>query len=279
MVSDLAFEFEEPEPVEASHLLRVNCCACGTPRSALAAPGQERVARCAGCMGTSVSGGIGNFGYTPAVGYPSHPAPSGDENVCPVCRVTSRKKECNWLRPGAHPAPSVSSRAHWGAEYPSAVLKLAERAREALWEVRQQYARGCGVHGGTGRPLAEADSFALVFYGHPLTDAGAYAVYSGGSWKSINIAGRALGTVTDLDHWLSVGGAVEPLWFEHVQALQLHAEYLKAQVKLRDAEIKKLAGSGVSVESLVLRYELSAEDVIKIIKPKRASGKKGEQGG
>lgn len=114
----------------------------------------------------------------------------------------------------AHPAPAVTSRQPEpeGARYPSAVLKLAERAREAGWQVLQQYARGNGVHGGHGRATAVRDSYALRFGGHPLTHRQAYAVYHGAAWKSIALRGPDLppftgASVTDLAEFLE-----HPLW-------------------------------------------------------------------
>lgn len=144
----------------------------------------------------------------------------------------------------AHPAPTVSSRDGVAGVYPPAVLKMAERAREAGWDVRQQYARGCSMHGSTGRPLAEADSYALIFFGHPLTDAGAYAVYRGGGWKSINIAGRALGSVTDLAQWLAAGGQVATDWFEAVAQRMRDAEQAKKAAPKKAAAGAKRRESG-----------------------------------
>jgi hypothetical protein len=253
-VTDLAWELEEPEPVEASHLMRVTCCACGAPRGALAAAGQELRARCAACIGTSVAVSAELRGqYTPAFGWSARPA------AVPVGL-------------SEHPAPSVSSRDGVGTQYPSAVLKVAERARGAGWKVRPQYARGCGVHGSTGRPLAEADRYALVFHSHPMTDAGAYAVHSGGSWKSVNIAGRALGTITDLEYWLSVCGEVDLLWFEHVRAAVDDAawdtEWLKAHVKGLHAE-------GESAAGLALLFDLPENRVLGMVMPKKSKRESG----
>ena len=108
---------------------------------------------------------------------------------------------------GPHPAPTVSSREGRDAVLcPAAVLKLAERAREAGWEVRLQYAKGRGVHGSTGRPLAEKESFALVFHSHPMTALGAYAVYRGGSWDSCSAGGKLVKGVTPLVAWLEQAG-------------------------------------------------------------------------
>lgn len=277
-MSDLPWEFEEPEPVEASHLVRVTCCKCGARVSALAAPGQERRARCAGCIGTSEAVPAQLLRqYVPAVGYPSHPRASLDESVCPVCRATSPKDKCNWQPAGSHPKPAVSSRDGVEGVYPSAVLKLAERAREASWEVRQQYARGCGVHGSTGRALLEAESFALIFYGHPMTNSGAYAVYRGGSWRSVNIAGMAIGGVSDLLHWLETGGRVngEAHWFQHLRALEEDAVRRVEGIKRRNAEIKKLYAAGVSAGSLVQKYGLSEDQVIKIVTPAKSKKESG----
>jgi hypothetical protein len=136
----------------------------------------------------------------------SKPWPECEHESHYACKPVAEKKAPGVL--GPHPAPAVSSREGvQGTQYPSAVLKLAERAREAGWEVRQQYAKGRGVHGSTGRPLAEKESFALVFHSHPMTAAGAYAVYRGGAWASVNAAGRMLGGVTELEQWLMGAGA------------------------------------------------------------------------
>jgi hypothetical protein len=105
---------------------------------------------------------------------------------------------------GPHPEPVVSSReGRIGGSVPTAVLRLQEKAFEWGWDVRLQYARGRTMHGSTGRPLAEKDSYALIFSGHPMTDAGAYAVYRGGAWDSVNVAGRMVGGVTQLSAWLA----------------------------------------------------------------------------
>lgn len=117
-----------------------------------------------------------------------------------ACKAVVEKKKPGAL--GPHPEPAVSSREGREAQYPSAVLKLAERAREAGWEVRQQYARGRGVHGSTGRPLAEKESYALVLHSHPMTAQTGYAVYRSESWASCVAGGRLVKGVTELVEWL-----------------------------------------------------------------------------
>lgn len=109
---------------------------------------------------------------------------------------------------GPHPEPAVSSRTGGdGGVVPSAVMKLQERAREAGWEVRLQYAKGRAVHGSTGRPLAEKESWALVFHSHPMAGKGAYAVYRGGAWDSVNVAGKLAKGVTPLVEFLENFGS------------------------------------------------------------------------
>lgn len=233
-MGDLAWD-EEPELIEGSFLVMTKCHVCRTAPAACI-PEHVRDAKCLDCaMITNGATDRWDLTVRPRFAGPGSDSQAYGQIGSGAVPSTVERSE--------HPAPSVSSRERMAGTYPSAVLKVAERAREAGWEVRQQYARGCPVHGSTGRPLAEADSFALVFYGHPMTDAGAYAVYRGDSWKSINIAGMALGSVTDLAYWLSVGGAAEALWFQHIRALDEHAEYLKAQAPKAPAK-KKAKESG-----------------------------------
>jgi hypothetical protein len=142
----------------------------------------------------------------------------------------------------AHPEPAVDSRtaAAGGSvhpQYPSAVLRLAEEALEAGWQVHRQYARGRTAHATTGKPLAERDSFALVFHGHPMTDRGAYAVHRGGAWDSVNVGGVMAAGVTELRWWLLAGGQEDPLRAAHGEAL------LEEAARKKRAAPKKVASS------------------------------------
>jgi hypothetical protein len=151
--------------------------------------------------------GGGNPKYVPEIKVKREdaPLPECEHDSHYACKAVAEKTAPAPL--GPHPEPAVSSREGMeGTQYPSAVLKLAERAREAGWEVRRQYARGRTMHGSTGRPLAEKDSYALVFHSHPMTDAGAYAVYRGDAWASVNAGGRVWKGVTLLEQWLLSGG-------------------------------------------------------------------------
>jgi hypothetical protein len=80
-----------------------------------------------------------------------------------------------------YPAPAVSSRDGEAPPFdmPGAVLKLAEKAREAGWEVQVTYARGNPAHGTTGRPTGVAHTLAVRCGGH-ITGRRAVAVYKRG---------------------------------------------------------------------------------------------------
>ncbi len=154
-------------------------------------------------------------------------------------------------------APVVSSRD--GAEpvrWPGAVLKLAEFALEAGWQVRRQYARGVMPHGTTGRQNgAVKDSFAVIMWGWRGRADGvrAYAVYRGTGWDSVCMVreGRgpvAGGSVTDLREWLCVGGAMPDMWWLEVEARALDAVW-RTKFEVKDGRVVKKKAGGRKVES------------------------------
>lgn len=107
-------------------------------------------------------------------------------------------KQYNELVAGVepYPEPVINSRQESAFLAPAPVLKLAEVAREAGWDVRMQYAQGYPPHGSTGLPGALKDSIAVIFGGHPLQPFRAgYACYektasgSAWSWNGIMIQG------------------------------------------------------------------------------------------
>lgn len=116
-----------------------------------------------------------------------------------------------------YPAPLINSRGPMALTFPlpAPVLKLAEFAREAGWDVRMQYAQGYPPHGSTGRPGALKDSIAVIFGGHPLQPFRAgYACYektasgSDWAWDGIVIQGADLPSfsgcgVTELKEFLA----------------------------------------------------------------------------
>lgn len=188
MTMPVEMEIEARE-IPASHLLSVRCTGCGG--RTLAAPGRERLARCATCWGGSVLLPARSMAYTIPVGWP-------------LLRVTLVEQERT-----PYPAPEVSSRddiaALHGVVWPSAVEKLASDGSALAWDVRKQWARGCLPHATTGRPGASEDSFAVCFARDVWT---AWAVYRGGAWKFVWMTGKdlppfGLGGVTDLREWLA----------------------------------------------------------------------------
>ncbi len=224
-MTDVSWEFEEPEPIPASHLLRVRCAHCGRSAAALAAPGQERAARCTNCIGSGVTAPELAGAYTPGR-FIARPVPA---------------EPLAGLDP--HPAPEVSSRDEepGGALYPSAVLKMAQRAREAGWDVVQQYARGAFPHATTGRPTAVRDSYALRMR-HLSTGALAVMVYRDKGWSSVWLRSRhhatwfGLAGATDASAWLLAGGEVEERWYVEIRArveAYAIAKNLKAKASAR----------------------------------------------
>lgn len=210
-----AFEgFREPEPIAASHLLRVGCSVCGPDVPALAAPGRERVARCTACLGQSVSAPAGSMAYTVPVGYPG---------------IRSSVSVDLSGRTG-YPAPVVSSRDEVTVAIgpPGAVTALAADALAAGWLARVQYARGCFPHGTTGAPTMERESFAVAMRRDTW---GAYAVYAGDTWRSVMLWGRELpwfplASVTDLREWLADPGR-GPEWYDAIRERVRLAEVRK----------------------------------------------------
>lgn len=187
MTGPIEMEIEARE-IPASHLLSVRCTGCGG--RTLAAPGRERLARCATCWGGSVIVPTRSLPYTVPVGWPLL-----------RCSVPEQ------ARP-AYPAPEVSSRYNIAAAWPSAVEKLASDGSALAWDVRKAWARGCLPHATTGRPGPSEDSYAVRFARSHLA---AWAVYRGGAWKFVWMTGKdlppfGLGGVTDLREWLADPG-------------------------------------------------------------------------
>lgn len=252
------------EVIEGSHLVMTSCSAPGCDVRVVCVPAHVRDAKCLECA-MSAAGAADRWNLTV---HPRFAGPGSDPRAyAPECVV-----EQSAVVVVEHPRPSVGSRDTWVGQYPSAVLKVAQRAREAGWDVRQQYARGCAVHGSTGRPLKEAASYALIFYSHPMTDAGAYAVYRGGTWGSVNIAGRLTGGVTDLLEWLEAGGQPPAGWWERLAQRLQDAQDMQAYVVRRNAALKAVDRKCAASDIMKLIEGMSAEAVLKVITPAR--GKK-----
>lgn len=208
MSFELEIEDDRFIPIENSHL-SWGRCTCGA--RALVAPGVRRV-RCASCLvqETGAGQGVAELAgrYAPVVGYPL------GRGVAPVAQRLE------------YPAPEVTSRDPWdGDGCPSAVAKLAERAREASWDVRVQRSRGCAPHATHGRPGALKSWFAVVMR---REDWHAYAVHDGGGWASVMLWGRdlpwfAAASITDLAEWIEAGGGsgVPAEWYVAIVAREV----------------------------------------------------------
>jgi hypothetical protein len=218
-------EFEEPEPVEASHLVRASCCGCGTRTLSTPERADQRVALCGACIQVAAAAaaesarpaweGVPNTKlgeYTPIVGYPNPygrgSAPVAEREPLPEPEVSSRD---------AVPPPF---------DMPGAVLKLAETARESGWEVTIDYSRGRMLHGSTGRPLRVSHLLAVRLMGH-ASGRRAVAVYrqaaSGGAWTwasvwmwgpDLNYFGH--GSITEL--LIYIDNPMQPVsWFTAIR--------------------------------------------------------------
>ncbi len=281
-MSDL-FEFEEPEPVEASHLVRARC-ACGA--DALTVLERAREARCGTCaLNESGADGRTHGVPGPVVRYGTFAIPPAE-----VIRE-------------AYPTPTHVGSVTYDERSlmlemptPGPVLSLAEYARENSWEVRSQYTRGHFPHGTTGRPGAEQHVISLRFGGHPMTDRQAYAVYRSPvskvawTWSSIAIWGPDLPPylgcgVADLKDFLScdAGASFERsilVWVDDLKRRAVNGEALRKARELKRAEVRALyaARGGLDSEEciarLALEYGESLEDVRKIVS-KRGAAKEG----
>lgn len=216
----------EAEQVEASHLLRARCAACGS--ATLCAPGREHSARCATCWGGSVIVPAGSLPYTTPVGFPLLRRLGGE--------MAERIK--------AFPLPEVSSREEREPDplYPRPVWDLARAASACGWRVRMQWARGCLPHAATGVPGASQDSYAVRFSReHESGDSySAFAVRRGSGWPFVWMWGRTLlpfglGNVTDLKAWLTLGGTAEPAFFDGIRERLAGQAAREAQRKHCDA--------------------------------------------
>lgn len=195
-------------PIERSHLMWGRCT-CGA--RALVAEGRR--ARCSVCAladadsARPLSLPVGRELPPLGAGYPPAPAAARE----------------------AFPAPLVTSRDEWdGSGTPSPVVKLAEKAREALWSVRVQRSRGCAPHAATGRPGAVKWRYALVLASEDRRWS-AYAVYAETSWASVMLWGAErswfpLASVTDLTEYIAAGGEMSDEWYDAIRKRGVDAE-------------------------------------------------------
>jgi hypothetical protein len=189
----------------------------------------------------------------------------------------------------AHPEPEeVGEWVRELSDVPSAVLKLAERAREASWDVELRYARGTGVHGSTGAPTSLRHSIA-VRAARPIDGAQIRAVYASPvrgaaawSWVSVwiwspELPHFGLCSQAELVEWIEgvtgLGAWVAGIR-ERVRAAEEADEEQKAARKL----LKDLiAEEGLEQACSLLGVELEIEEARALVT--KRSGKKRESGG
>jgi hypothetical protein len=235
----MPMEFEEPREVPWSRLVETKCRKCGEA-PAFAIPEKAHIARCIECGREDA--GIDWPWFTPVgVWHPTVRFGTYAVTLPPEVRE-------------AYPAPEVTTRGGWPPDIavPSPAALLAEHAREASWEVRLAYSRGCAPHGSTGRPLGLKHYISLRFGGHPMTDCQAYAVYSksvtGGtwSWEDICIWGpdlRPFGmcSLAELKDWLTERDIPIMPMLAWVDMIRTDREKAEAARKLKAATtVKKL---------------------------------------
>lgn len=151
-----------------------------------------------------------------------------------------------------YPAPGVTSREEHDFLMPNAVLKLAEMAREAGWEVHTQHSRGRMPHSVTGEPGALYDFVGMRFSDHPMNDRRAFAVIrrpaSGTgvwTWDNTMIWGPKLipfagCSITDLKAFLIMPDASDYAIDEYVYTIKQIASNAEALRKAREAARKAI---------------------------------------
>lgn len=208
-----AEELEQPRKygaeIPGSYLRWYRCTVCDSADT-LAIPEYGPTAQCGGCRMVGV--GMSDAGssealrgaYAPVVGYPRGTYVPSVAVVVP------------------HPTPVTTSRDEMpeGIVQPGPVLKLAQRAREAGWQVYVQYADGYGIHSRLGTPTARVQSFAVRAQCAGKRVVAVYKISSAAVWDGIWIFGDRApfgkAGVTELEQYIDVGGAVPPEWFAEI---------------------------------------------------------------
>lgn len=127
-----------------------------------------------------------------------------------------------------YPEPLITSRDVvplpawvWDAELPGGLLKQAEKASKAGWEVRVQRSRGCLPHATHGTPGAVKTLHALILR---KGGASAYAIHDGTKWGSVVTWGvgapwfAGMASITDLGEYLLAGGVMPKSWYAAIRA-------------------------------------------------------------
>jgi hypothetical protein len=248
-------EFEDAEPVEASHLVRGRCVTCGA--EALCAPEALRKALCTKHIGSGLV--VPDLKPQPVRGdtlVRTH----GDAHQAWLLAQE------DYTPPVPHPAPEhvgtwsknaagldLDTVMLGGVIAPLPVLKLAEFSRENSWEAEMRYCRGNGVHAGHGRAMGLRHSIALRFHDHPVTARTAIAVYESPvtkiawTWASVWVMGPDLPpcgalSLAELKEFLAEPGRPSG-WFESIKkAAWERSQEAKARAKSRPKKARDQTG-------------------------------------
>lgn len=282
-------EFEEPEPIEASHLVSTQCRDCGS--KALSVPERARKARCGTCAHSAAGAGtavVGKPGPVVRYGTFALPIPEEVREVYPHPTYVGPVGKVSPVLVVAGDGDALREDTEF-MQCPQPVMSLAEYARENSWEVRCQYTRGRLPHGSTGHPGAEKHVISLRFGGHPMTDRQAYAVYaravSGGTWawQSVAVWGPALPPylgcgITELRTYLGEGATFHDAgmlkWIGERKAELANGEAARKQREVARREIRKAFADGMSVAMLAAQYSMTEDEVTAIVN--KSSGKRKE---
>jgi hypothetical protein len=207
-------------------------CACGDP---------EAWARLTASMPPHYGGLLGDADWPVHTWWTSMPEKTPPSGPADVKAIKAEKAagpcgnpecpECGHLvvpavEESGHPAPVVTALdpIPAGKKTPAVVTALKEQAEALGWSVNLTYARGRGIHGTTGKPTKEVDSWALRCW---QGERRAVAVYSGESWGD-------MWGVADMFHartkeqFAQYLAGVDEAWLRRTRALNLEFEAYEA---------------------------------------------------
>lgn len=236
-----AFEFEEPEPIEASGLVRTQCRKCGEP--AIAAPNVAKSALCTGCLGQGSVYAIGELPHTVPVGYP-YPFGMSQEEARERSQHPAPEFIGEWL--------SLAEAGDKSGRFHKSALDLAWHGRGRGWDVKLRYSVGT-FQSARGAAGARQESIAVAFKGFGREAVAVYVKRGSQAWKweTVYAWGPDLFpfgemSVTDLKWWLAGKGAPIPCWERDVR-LSVHMASLKAEwekEREKSGQVPKKRASG-----------------------------------
>lgn len=237
-----------------SYVVITTCTTCDSGADVAVASAWVKRARCGPCIAAS----------RPYVG-------DLIEVPQPPPFVPQQRAESEVELAAEHPDPEHTSRDPWPAdvELPAGAARLKRDAEAAGWAVGQTYSRGWSVHGVTGKPCAYGARIALRML-HPETGNRCIVIYKDGTAESTFILGPNLPpyvgcNLTEAKEFVALAGRVLPSWLDAVKWRNRTAT-IKGKVWTAHH-----AGERLSV--IAAKYDITKEQVIKIIQDCRETGK------